>query len=370
MQLGMNPVRRVVVKLGTGILTSGEGRLDAARIGALCAEMAGLRQRGLQVAVVSSGAIGLGMGELGLAKRPGELAVLQACAAIGQTILVDTWRRGFAPRGVKVAQMLLTREDVRGRKRHVAVMNTFEKLLSLGVVPVINENDSVSADEIKFGDNDLLSALVAIQIKADLLVILSTIPGLMDRPKDGRLVSLVDKITPEIEAMAGGTDSAASVGGMRSKIDAAAQATRSGCAVFIGSGREPDILTKLADGRPRGTFFLPSRVSLQSRKRWIAFFEKPGGTIRVDEGARAAVTGSGRSLLAKGITACEGEFPAGAVVNVAGPDGGVFARGIAQFGSACMARIAGMTTEQIRSLHPERKRFEAVHRASLVLLGK
>ncbi len=360
--------RRVVIKLGTGVLTSGVGQLDTARIAAVCAEIAALRARGTEVIVVSSGAVGLGMGTLGLTKRPKELSKKQACAAIGQSRLMQTWQAGFAPHRLTVAQVLLTHEDLRTRARYLGVQETLHQLIAYGTIPVINENDTVSAAEIKFGDNDTLSAMVASLVAAQHLVILSTAPGLLDLRGTGRLVPVVERITPEIEAMAGGTTSETATGGMISKISAAKLATRAGCGVFIASGAEPEILARLFSGRGPGTFFVPSGLPLEARKRWLAYFQRPAGTIAVNACAVPVLREEGRSLLAVGVTGTEGAFAPGDIVNIAGPDGIVFARGKTAFGSKEIPAIAGRKGDAVAALYPERKRLEVVHRNDLVLL--
>ena len=362
------PLRRIVVKLGTGVLTSGVGQLNEQRIGAICTQIAGLRRRGTEVIVVTSGAIGLGMGRLGLSKRPRELAKKQACAAIGQSLLMQTWQRGFDPCKLTIAQVLLTHDDLRIRSRYLAVKATLGQLLADGVVPVINENDTVSAAEIKFGDNDTLSAMVASLTQAQYLVILSLAPGLIDLQGTGQIVPVVEKITPEIEAMAGGTKSETAVGGMASKVSAAKLATKSGCGVFIASGAESEVLNKLFSGRSPGTFFVPSGLPMESRKRWLAWFQRPTGTIVVNAGAVRALREGGKSLLAVGVTGAAGGFATGDIVNVAGPDDIVFARGVAAFAEDEIPRAAGKTTEELRGLFPGRKHLEVVHRDNLVLL--
>lgn len=352
----MRAPKRIVIKLGTGVLTSEGGRLDGARVSAVCREISTLRASGLEVIVVSSGAVGLGMHALGLAKRPRELTRRQACAAIGQSRLMQVWQEAFRPFGITVAQVLLTHEDLRARSRFLGVRETLRQLLDYQAVPVINENDTVSAAEIKFGDNDTLSALVANLMGADLLAILSTAPGLIDLKGTGEIVPVVERITPEIEAMAGGTTSETAVGGMVSKISAAKIAVRAGCGVFIASGAEPDIVTRLLRGHGPGTFFVPSGLPLESRKRWLAYFQRPTGTVRVDARAVQALREDGRSLLAVGVTGWDGEFAAGEVVNIAGPDGAPFARGKSSLASAEIAAHLG------------RKGVEVVHRNDLALL--
>ncbi|MSU22860.1 MAG: glutamate 5-kinase [Opitutus sp.] len=360
--------RRVVIKLGTGVLTTGVGQLDIARIAAVCAEIAALRARGTEVLIVSSGAVGLGMGALKLERRPKELSKKQACAAIGQSRLMQTWQAGLAPHRLTVAQVLLTHDDLRLRARYLGVQETLRQLIAYGTIPIINENDTVSAAEIKFGDNDTLSAMVASLVEASYLVILSTAPGLIDLRGSKQIIPVVEKITPEIEAMAGGTTSETAVGGMVSKIAAAKLATRAGCGVFIASGAEPEILAKLFGGRGPGTFFVPSGLPLDAKKRWLAYFQRPAGTIVVNERAVPVLREHGRSLLAVGVTGTVGEFAAGDIVNIAGPDKIVFARGEAAFTSKEISALAGQQGDVVAALHPARKRLEVVHRNDLVLL--
>ena len=359
---------RVVVKIGTNSLAGPGGTLLTDRIERLCAQVAALKDQGLEVLIVSSGAIGMGLGGLRLAKRPTDLASLQACAAVGQPRLMEAWQRCLEAVGCVSAQILLTHEDIRGRKRHLNVRNTLEKLLSVGVVPVVNENDTVSTDEIKFGDNDILSALLASLLKADLLVILSTIPGLMENQGEGDLIPVVKEIDDRIQAMAGGALNEQSTGGMVTKIEAAKLATQSGCGVFIASAGEPRILEEIRSGTAQGTFFVPQAISLAAKKRWIAFFEKPQGALHLDAGATEAVTRRNSSLLAKGISRVEGRFAEGAVVTLHDPRKTVIARGIVAYDAETLKVVVGMDSSQIRQRQPERTRYEVVHRDSLVLL--
>ncbi len=360
--------KRIVVKLGTGVLTHGIGQLNTERIAALASGMAVLRARGMEVIVVSSGAVGLGMGRLNLKRKPAEVSRKQACAAVGQSLLMQTWQRAFDPHGTTVAQVLLTHEDLRSRQRHLGVKACIEELIDYGVVPVINENDTVSAAEIKFGDNDTLSAMVAGLVGAQDLVILSTAPGLIDMKGTGKIIPVVEKITPEIEAMAGGTTDITATGGMISKISAAKVALRGGCGVFIASGAEPDILGRLFAGDNPGTYFVPAGAPLESRKRWIAFYQRPHGAILVNANAVPAIRDQGRSLLAIGVTGVRGRFAAGEVVNILGPDDTVLARGEAAFDDAEVRGMAGKSTDELRPLFPGRKRLEVVHRDDLVVL--
>lgn len=358
--------RRVVIKIGTNSLAAADGQLLTDRIESICRQIAELKAHGCEVLVISSGAIGMGMGQLNMLKRPTDLAGLQACAAIGQSRLVQAWQKALEDRNITAAQILLTREDVRGRNRHLAVRDTLEKLLSLGVVPVVNENDTVSADEIKFGDNDVLSALVASLVKADLLIILSTIPGLMEDQGKGALIPVVSEINDSIKAMAGGAETEQSTGGMVTKIEAAKLATQSGCGVFIADASKRDILKQIHSGNAEGTFFVPQSIPLAARKRWIAFFERPAGKLYLDEGAVEAVLERNSSLLAKGITSCEGDFPEGAVTTLHKPGGEVLAHGVVAFNAADIRGIIGKTSAEIQLLYPDRSRLEVVHKDSLV----
>jgi glutamate 5-kinase len=360
--------KRVVIKLGTGVLTSGSGRLDAERIAGFCAQVKALRTEGAEVFVVSSGAIGLGMAALGLTKRPKDLSKKQACAAIGQGLLMQTWQTGFFPHGLTVAQVLLIHDDLRLRARYLGVKETLRRIIEFGAIPIINENDTVSAAEIKFGENDTLSAMVASLVEADLLVMLSTAPGLIDMRGTGQVVPVVRRITQEIEAMAGGTASETAVGGMVSKISAAKIAVRAGCGVFIAAGTEPNIVLRLIAGTGPGTFFVPSGLPLESRKRWLAYFQRPGGTILVNACAVPVLREQGRSLLAVGVTGSTGSFQAGDIVDIAGPDGTVIARGETAYASEEIGLLAGRRGAELGALYPGRKHLEVVHRDDLALL--
>ncbi|TVR50246.1 MAG: glutamate 5-kinase [Puniceicoccaceae bacterium] len=363
-----SPPRRLVIKLGTGILTSGPDQINTDRVEAVCTQIRDLRARGIACLVVSSGAVGLGMGRLGLKRRPTELHKLQACAAIGQGRLIQLWQRALEPHQLTAAQILLTHDDLRLRGRYLAVKGTLEHLLKLGVVPVINENDSVSSEEIRFGDNDILSAMVASVIGADHLIILSTAPGLIDFDNGGGIIPVVEAITPEVARLARGTESPTAVGGMISKIDAARLAGKAGCGVFIADGAVPGIIPELLAGKARGTFFVPSGLPMVSRKRWLAYFQRPAGSIIVDGGAREAVQHRGRSLLASGVVGSTGHFAPGEIVNLQDEQGRLFARGEARFSSNEITAIARKSSRDLKALFPDRRRLEVVHRNALVLL--
>ena len=356
------------MKLGTGVLTTGIGQLDTVRIADLAAQLAALRAGGTEVIVVSSGAVGLGMGALALTKKPKDVSKKQACAAIGQSRLMQVWQTAFSPHALTVAQVLLTHDDLRVRTRYLGVRETLRQIIGYGAIPIINENDTVSAAEIKFGDNDTLSALVASLVEAEHLIILSTAPGLIDLKGTGEIVPVVEKITPAIEAMAGGTTSETATGGMISKISAAKLATRAGCGVFIASGAAPAIIARLLSGTGPGTFFVPSGLPLDAKKHWLAYFQRPEGTVFVNALAVPVLRDRGSSLLAVGVTHARGEFGVGDIVNIAGPDASVLARGKTNFSSKEITALAGLQAVALRALHPSRKRLEVVHRNDLVLL--
>ncbi|MGA3283534.1 MAG: glutamate 5-kinase [Verrucomicrobiota bacterium] len=348
---------RLVVKLGTGVLTDSRNQPDPAQLEQIVAQLAALRKAGKEVVLVTSGAVGAGMGALGLEKRPTELAEMQACAAIGQSRLMATYAELFARHGLHVAQVLLTHDDLEHHERHLNARNTLVTLLDRGVVPIINENDAVSFTEIKFGDNDKLSALVASLLPADLLVILTTVDGVIENfgKANPKTISVIEKIDFALENLARGTDSDTAVGGMKSKIEAAKIVVRSGIPLVIASGKKKNVLAKILGGEDEGTLFVAEPKRLQGRKRWIAFFHHPHGALFVDDGAKHALREKGKSLLPPGVARCEGEFAAGDVVRICDLDGTEFARGIARFDSAAVRE---------RKLPKE----ELVHRDDLVIL--
>jgi glutamate 5-kinase len=326
---------RLVVKLGTGVLTDSRKLIDPDQLEQLVAQMAALRKSGREIVLVTSGAVGAGMGALGYAARPTDLAEKQACAAVGQSRLMAAYDKLFAVHGLVVAQVLLTHEDLEHHERHLNARNTLVTLLQRGVIPIINENDAVSFTEIKFGDNDKLSALVASLLPADLLVILTTVDGVIENfgAKNARLLPVIEHISQAVEKMAGGTTSETAVGGMKSKIDAAKIVIRSGIPLVIASGRKKNALVRVAHGEDEGTLFVAPSTKMQGRKRWIAFFHHPKGTLFVDNGAKKALRENGKSLLPPGVGRCEGDFSANDVVRICDLDGMEFARGIARFGA-------------------------------------
>jgi glutamate 5-kinase len=348
---------RVVVKFGTGVLTDSRKQPDPAQLEQLVAQIAGQCKAGREIVVVTSGAVGAGMGALGLEKRPTDLAELQACAALGQSRLMATYAELFARHNLQVAQVLLTHDDLEHHERHLNARNTLVTLLNRGVVPIINENDAVSFTEIKFGDNDKLSALVASLLPADLLVILTTVDGVIENfgKANPKTISVIEKIDSAHEKLARGTDSEIAVGGMKSKIEAAKIVVRSGIPLVIASGRKKNVLAQILAGDEEGTLFVAQPNKLHSRKRWIAFFHHPQGALFVDDGAKLALREKGKSLLPPGVARCEGDFAAGDVVRICDLNGTEFARGIAKFSG-----------EQIRA--KKLARVELVHRDDLVIL--
>ncbi|HVM50494.1 MAG TPA: glutamate 5-kinase [Candidatus Acidoferrum sp.] len=353
----LQDLTRVVVKLGTGVLTDSRKQPDLAQMEQLVGQVVAQRQAGREVVLVSSGAVGAGMGALGYTKRPAELAELQACAAVGQSRLMAIYEKLFGAHRLAVAQILLTHDDLEHHERHLNARNTLVTLLSRGVVPIINENDVVSFTELKFGDNDKLSALVASLLPADLLIILTSVDGVLENfgKANPRTIPTIERIDQAVERLAKGTDSATAVGGMASKIEAAKIAVRSGIPLVIASGRKKQVLARVVNGEEEGTLFVPKPTRLQGRKRWIAFFHYPKGALFVDAGAKKALREGGKSLLPPGIARCEGEFEAGDVVRICDLDGTEFARGIADFTAAEV---------KARKL----QRVEVVHRDNLVIL--
>jgi glutamate 5-kinase len=350
-------VSRIVVKLGTGVLTDSRKQPDLAQMEQLVAQVASQRRAGKEIVLVTSGAVGAGMGVLGYEKRPSELAELQACAAIGQSRLMATYERLFAHFDLHVAQVLLTHDDLEHHDRHLNARNTLVTLLGHGVVPIINENDAISFTELKFGDNDKLSALVACLLPADLLLILTTVDGVIENfgKQNPKTIPTIEQVDEGLEQIAGGTSSATAVGGMASKIQAAKMVMRSGIPLVIASGKKKQVLSRILEGQEEGTIFIPQPNKLAGRKRWIGFFHHPKGSLFVDEGAKKALRESGKSLLPPGIARCEGEFAAGEIVRICDLNGTEFARGISDFGAEAI---------KARQL----PRLEVVHRDNLVIL--
>jgi glutamate 5-kinase len=368
----LSAVRRVVVKVGSGVLAHGGAGVHRPTLAELAEALGALRSQGMEVVLVSSGAILAGMEALGLRERPKELPLKQAAAAVGQSHLMRAYEEAFQPQGRRVAQILLTREDLRSRGRYLNARNTLFTLFHLDVIPIVNENDTVAVQEIQFGDNDTLSALVANLVDADLLVILTDIEGLFtadpNRDPSARLVPVV-RPQDAVGAFCGeDTGSAASIGGMSTKVSAARRATAAGIATVVASGRQPRALLRIVAGEEVGTFFVPAGNRMQSRKRWLAFASVPRGEILVDAGARRALVAGGKSLLPSGVRGARRPFRAGDVVSLLGPDGQVFGRGLTNYGRDDVERIQGLQSDEIAAALGHKPYDEVVHRDNLVIL--
>jgi glutamate 5-kinase len=367
-------VRRVVVKVGSSILSSVKG-IDRVRLRRLVDELAELRGRGYQVVLVSSGAVAAGLARLGLTERPKTMPQKQAAAAVGQIGLMSLYEQHFAAYGLHVAQILLTHDDLASRRRYLNARHAFEALLHAGVVAVVNENDTVVVEEMKFqfGDNDNLSALVASLVDADLLVILSDVAGLYTADprlqREAALVPLVTQITGRIQEYASASRSGLGTGGMASKLQAAYKATKAGIPCVVADGLHAGVLAAVFDpAQSTGTLFLPQGDRLAKRKHWIAHTLRPAGTLTVDRGAYEAVLRKGRSLLPKGVAEVDGRFEAGDCVSCVSPDGQEFARGLVSYGRAELLKIKGLHSSAIESVLGYRISDEVIHRNDLVLL--
>ncbi len=365
--------RRVVIKIGSAVLTSSDQGLDHTRIERLVSDISSIMGQGREVILVSSGAIAAGLAKLGLKKTKNmPLSVKQAAAAVGQSGLMWTYEKSFASHGLKVAQVLLTREDLSNRTRFLNARNTIQTLLDYSVVPIINENDTVSVDEIKFGDNDNLSGMVAHLSDAGLLVILSDIDGFFTAdPRldpSAELIPLVEKVTTELERGAGDAQTPVGTGGMRSKIMTAKKVGAIGIPMAIVNGKKNGTLLALFEGREVGTLFLPRPDRQDSRKHWIAYTVCSSGRVVVDNGAREALTQKGKSLLPGGVVKVEGNFKIGDCVSCSDIEGNVFARGLAKYSSGDLDRIKGLKTSQIASVLGHKDYDEVIHRDDLVIL--
>ena len=369
----LKDVKRIVIKVGSSTITYGNGKRNFSRIDRLAREIADLANQGKEIILVSSGAVAVGVDRLGLAAKPKTIPGKQAAAAVGQGVLMHTYEKIFAEYGQIVAQVLLTRMDSVDRHRYTNSRNTFLALLEHKVIPIVNENDVVAIDELKIGDNDNLSALVAGIIDADLLIILSDIDGLYtanpQNDPNAQLVPEVTDITPEIEASAGDAGSKVGTGGMFTKIQAAKMATSSGINMVIASGEEKDAISRILDGEEIGTLFVSRENRLQFRKRWLAFGARIAGKIVVDDGcAKAVRKAGGCSILPAGITDVEGEFEAGNTISVVNKNGHELARGLANYSSEELDMIKGAKTSEIENILGHKHFDEVIHRDDLVIL--
>ena len=362
----------VVVKVGTNVLADPSGRLDRGRIQSLADQLQRIRAAGRKVVLVSSGAIGAGVGKLGLGKRPTDLPHLQACAAVGQSALMQLYQESLTPHGIHTAQILLTAGDFDNRARYLNVRHTVLTLFEYNALPIINENDTVSVAEIKFGDNDHLAAMVTNLLRAPLLILLTNVDGLYsDDPgtnPDARLLTTVPHIDETVTGMAGSGKSNLGTGGMRSKLRAARLATAAGEAVVMANGSLDGILDRVFAFEPVGTLFLPHGQDIPAWKRWIGYTARPAGKLVVDAGARRAVVEQGKSLLPVGVLAVQGEFRKGDVVAICDVAGTEVARGLSNYSAADTARIRGLPTDQIASILGSAPYSELVHRDNLVVI--
>lgn len=368
----LRAAQRVVVKFGTRVLVDRRGRPNPKRIAAIADQIARLLQTGREVVLVSSGAVGAGLDELGFTTRPEDLASLQMAAAVGQTHLMQLYREAFKRHRVTVGQILLNHEDLKQRNRHLNARNTLLGLLHRGVVPIVNENDVVSVDEIRVGDNDYLASLVAVLVDADALVLGTSVNGLRTPPENGRTrrVASLNEVTRNELGLVGGKESALSTGGMATKLGAAQMANKAGIVSLILDGRRPDALDRGLAGDDVGTCIgkadLDGRIR-GKRKHWIAFFHKPTGYVEVDAGARHALLEGGKSLLAAGVTRVEGTFSPGAVIEIHGPDQQRLATGLCEFSAEDLKLIQGQKSSRIFEILGPAVSTEVVHRDNLVL---
>lgn len=362
--------RRVVIKIGTSTLTYNNGQLNLQRIERLVREVSDLHNRGIEVLLVSSGAIGVGATRMGYKKIPRTMPEKQALAAIGQGALVQLYEKLFSEYNKTVAQVLLTRGDLDERLRYLNATNALLAILELGVIPIINENDTVVVEEIKFGDNDTLSALVASIVDADLLIILSDVDGLYDSDprvnKDARLQTEVDEITSVMEENSKNRGSSFSSGGMLTKLKAARICMAAGIPMIIANGENDNAIRRIIDGKEIGTLFIPREEKMQARKKWIAFGTLPQGQVLVDAGAEVALIKKGKSLLPSGVITAEGDFDRGTVVAVVtGDDKREIARGMVNYSSDEIRLIAGKKSSEIEKILQGKDYDEVIHRNNL-----
>jgi len=371
----------IVVKIGTNLLADKLNGINAEHINSIAAGVTYLKSLGHNVALVSSGAIGAGVAALKLKERPKTIPEKQATAAIGQPLLMEAYEHAFRKNGFSIAQLLLTKDDFTNRTRYVNAKNTFSVLFEKGAVPIINENDTVSVDEIKLGDNDNLSALVANLVEADLLIILTDIDGLFsDDPvknPDAELIPLVEKITPQIEKLAKTSSSELSTGGMRTKIQAAKRCASAGTATIITNGKKINVIEEIfsrrvesSTGDFRGTLFLPERNTLNVRKTWIGYISHAKGAVVIDEGAKNALLVKQKSLLPSGVVEIRGEFKKNDTVTIKDAQGNDIAKGITSYSSTELEKIKGKKTSELEKILHRKSADEVIHRNNLVLIGE
>ena len=364
-------INRLVIKIGTSVLLDDRKKISTGKIADIARQVRQVKEKGIDVIIVSSGAIGCGMETVGITKKPREIAKRQALASIGQVLLMKMYRENFEKKNMKVSQILLTHEDIKNRVRCLNLTNTLDTLLKMDIVPVINENDALSFTEIKFGDNDNLSALIAQIASADLLLILSDVEGLFERDPnrhpDAKMIPVVRRIDEDIESVATQSGSEKSVGGMVSKLEAAKKAGFYGIPTRVVLGGKKDVILKVVGGQEIGTLFLPGR-KLARKKWWTAFAFKPKGVIWVDDGAERAVVSNGKSLLPSGIVKVEGHFTSGDCIEMRSSSGNVVAKGLVNYSSSEMERIKGLKSVDIEKELGYKYTEEVVHRDNMVVI--
>ncbi|MGA3085017.1 MAG: glutamate 5-kinase [Thermodesulfobacteriota bacterium] len=363
-------IKKIVIKIGSAVLTD-NGVLYRPAIARLADDIAFLRKKGYQTAIVSSGAIASGVGKMGLSRKPVTIPQKQAVAAIGQGSLMYAYEEAFNTHQLLVAQILLTREDLTNRQRYLNARNTLITLLEWGIIPIINENDTVAVDEIKFGDNDNLSALIAHLIDSDLLIVLTDTEGLYDRdPREdpkARLIPMVERVDGKVVDYTSKYSGEWGLGGMRSKIMAARKVTAGGIPVIVANGRKSGVLKEIIKGKPLGTLFLPQKPLLSRKKHWIAFTLKPKGEIVVDEGAKKAVTEKGKSLLPSGVVEVRGRFGIGACISLVDQTDRVVGKGLVNYSSSDIMKIRGLKTSEIEKRLEFKYSDEVIHRNNMVI---
>jgi glutamate 5-kinase len=360
-------IDRLVVKVGTRLLSTSRHLLDTASLEKIARDVSTGRDGGRGVVLVTSGAVGAGMGVLGLATRPSAIVDRQACAAVGQSMLMHEYQKAFAAYDIATAQVLLTRYDISDRRRHQNIRRVMNRLLEQGILPIVNENDVVADDELKFGDNDTLSGLVADLVEAEALVILTDVEGLYESPESRRRIPIVTSVRPELYEIAGGAGSAASVGGMVTKLRTAERMARAGRITIIASGRAENVIGRLLGGEDLGTLFLPGGRRIEARKRWIADQLQARGRILVDAGAAEALRRRGGSLLASGVKGVEGNFVAGSPVAVVDEAGAVIGQGLSAYGAREITLIQGKKSDRIKAILGLFRGEEIIHRNDLVV---
>ena len=367
----LSQARKIVVKLGSAVLTDRHGDLDSRFFFRLAGQISRARERGCHIALVTSGAVAAGMKRINAGQQPGSIPQKQAAAAVGQSYLMWLYERAFGRWGMMVAQVLLTHEDFKERKRYLNSWHTLTTLLTLGVVPVINENDTVAVEEIMLGDNDNLSAMLASLLEADLLIMLSDVEGLYQqdprRVANARLIPIVEEVGADIERQASGPPGHKGVGGMLTKIQAAGVATKAGIATVIANGRTRDVITRILAGEEIGTLFLPQKGRLTKRKHWIAFVLRPKGALEIDRGAQEAILKRGKSLLASGIIGVSGRFDRGDAVDILSSRDVTFARGLSNYSASELERIKGLKSSAIEDKLGYKHLDEVIHRDNLVI---